>query len=455
MGERSVEELWTTVLGDLQVQVTRANYETWLKGTAGLALEAGVFTIGVPSPFAQEWLQHRLSPLIRKTVTKVVGSETNVEFTMLSPRSESGQPSPLFSPDPEMPKPVNGGYRRGLEASPPLSSRYTFDSFVVGSANRFAHAAAIGVTENPGQAYNPFFLYGGVGLGKTHLLHAIGHQCMARGLRVLYVTSEQFTNEFINALRERRTEEYRAKYRGPDVLLIDDIQFLADKEQTQESFFHTFNDLHNANRQIIISSDRPPRSMPLLEERLRSRFEWGLLADIQPPDLETRLAILQNKADELGVSLPADILDLIAHRFQSNVRELEGALNRVLAYSKAVDAPLTLDTATKALSELLQDGKGKNLSSGRILEAIALHFSFSVEQLISARRSKDLAHARQVAMYLLRNETRLSLSEIGGILGGRDHSTVVHGYEKIASQAEENTALRRSLMELTSQLRAT
>lgn len=456
MGQRTVQELWATALGELQVQVTPANYETWLRGTIGVSFQDQTLTIGVSSTFAKEWLHKRLSPLIRKTVSRVVGGDTEVAFLIVSSpaKHDSANPVSLFpSLQPASP-PISNDSAPVSERSTPLNPRYTFLSFVVGSANRFAHAAALCVADNPGQSYNPFFLYGSSGLGKTHLLHAIGRHCMQMQLRVLYVTSEQFTNQFINALRERRTEEFRSKYRSADVLLIDDIHFIADKEQTQESFFHTFNDLHNANRQIILSSDRPPRSMPLLEDRLRSRFEWGLIADIQPPDLETRLAILCNKADEIGVTVPPEILKLIAQRFQGNVRELEGALNRVLAYANALGACLTIELATSALSELVHDPRSTGISSADILEKVAGYFSLQVDDLTSTRRSKDLVLARQTAMYLLRKETKLSLAEIGRVLGGRDHSTVIHGYEKITSAAEQNTALRRTLMELTALLRS-
>ena len=456
MRPRSVQELWASALGELQVQVTRENYETWLQGTTGVSFQDRTLTIGVSSTFAKEWLQKRLSPLIKKTLSRVVGDDTEVQFLVVSAssRPESSKSATLFpSPQPATAA-VSNDSAPVAERPTSLNPKYTFLSFVVGSANRFAHAAAICVADNPGQSYNPFFLYGGSGLGKTHLLHAIGQRCTGLQLRVLYVTSEQFTNQFINALRERRTEEFRSKYRSADVLLIDDIQFIADKEQTQESFFHTFNDLHNANRQIILSSDRPHRSMPLLEDRLRSRFEWGLIADIQPPDLETRIAILHNKAEEIGASIDPEILNLIAQRFQGNVRELEGALNRVLAFANALGTRPTLELAANALSELIHDPRATEISPATILAKVASHFSLQLEDLTGARRSKELVLARQTAMYLMRKETKLSLAEIGQAVGGRDHSTVIHGCEKIASASEQNTALRRTLMELTALVRS-
>ena len=310
------------------------------------------------------------------------------------------------------------------------------------------------VAESPGHSYNPLFLYGGVGLGKTHLLHAIGYHCEVDRLRVLYITSEQFTNEFINALRERKTEEFRAKYRSVDVLLIDDIHFIADKEQTQESFFHTFNDLHNANRQIVISSDRPPRSMPLLEDRLRSRFEWGLIADIQPPDLEIRLAILQSKAEEINLLIPSEVLNLIAHRFQSNIRELEGALNRVVAFCHLADSPPTVELADATLTDLLYQSPHSAPAPTRIIEIVTSHFHLSSNDLTGPRRSQEIALARQIAMYIIRMETTLSYSEIGRQLGGRDHSTILHGFDKIAAGIEQNSRLRRTVAEISTLLHA-
>ena len=456
-GHGSSDEIWASALGELQVQVTRANFDTWLKGTMGLSLAENTFTIGVPSAFAKEWLQKRLSPLIKKTVSKVIGQPAEVCFSVLGTDQDTAptQDGPLFSAAAATPAlDTIREYSPLLPGGPPLNPKYTFSSFIVGSSNRFVHAAAAAVAESPGKSYNPFFVYGGVGLGKTHLLHAIGHRCREDRQKVLYITSEQFTNDFINALRERKTEEFRAKYRAVDVLLIDDIHFIADKEQTQESFFHTFNDLHNASRQIVISSDRSPRSMALLEDRLRSRFEWGLIADIQPPDLEMRLAILGSKAEELHFAVPQDVLNLIAHRFQGNVRELEGALNRVMAYCKVMDCAPTMESASTALAEMLHDPRGSAPAPAQILEAVAEYFRVSLDDLRGPRRSKDLAYARQIAMFVLRKETRLSLAAIGQELGGRDHSTVVHGYEKISAAAERNTALRRTLMELSAVLRA-
>jgi len=451
MDLRSASEIWESALGELQVQLSRPNYDTWLKDTRGLEVTEAALTIGTPTVFAAEWLRHRLAPLVRKTVTRVAGKELDIRFAVVDPNPATRTPAMVPSqPDQALPL---AAPRRNGQAHGFLNPRYSFSTFIVGSANRFAHAAALAVSEKPGQAYNPLFFYGGVGLGKTHLLHAIGHQCLAGQLAVLYTTSEQFTNEFIHALRERRTEEFRSKYRGVDVLLIDDIHFIADKEQTQESFFHTFNDLHTSGRQIVISSDRAPGFMPLLEDRLRSRFEWGLIADIQPPDLEMRLAILQNKADDLDASLDPQVLSVIAHRFPNNIRQLEGAFNRVIAFCRLAQAAPTVELAETAISELLQQPRHWAPSPTTVMDAVAAHYQVTPAELSGPRRSHDIAFARQVLMYLLRQETALTLTEIGRALGGRDHSTILHGCEKIAATIAQQPALARTLAELSSTVR--
>lgn len=319
---------------------------------------------------------------------------------------------------------------------------------MVGPSNRLAYSASLAVAEAPGHSYNPLFIYAGVGLGKTHLLHAIGHQVLAKGLTFLYVTTEQFTNEFITAIRERTTEQFRAKYRGVEVLLIDDIQFITGKEQTQEGFFHTFNDLHNASRQIVITSDRPPKALALLEDRLRSRFEWGLIADIQPPDLETRMAILRSKAEPLGVTLDDQVVEFVARKVQKNVRELEGSLNRIVAYARLSSSPITVELASRALAELFSDQGRRSLTPERVLEAVTGHFGVERSTLVGKRREKGVALARQVAMYLLREELNLPLTDIGRLLGGKDHSTVIHACGKIAYEMNVDPQLRKSILEI-------
>ncbi len=333
-----------------------------------------------------------------------------------------------------------------------LNPRYTFDAFIVGNSNRLAHAASLAVAEAPGESYNPLFLYGGVGLGKTHLLHAIGHQGVLTGLAVLYVSSEQFTNEIINAIRYRTTEEFRAKYRSVDILLVDDIQFIAGKESTEEEFFHTFNSLHEMSKQIVICSDRPPKAILSLEERLRSRFEWGLIADIQAPDLETRMAILRVKADLLNYPIPDEIIAYIAGRVQTNIRELEGCLNRLMAYQQLHRTNLTMDVARAAMSSLGNDNRETHLSSRQIAQAVAEYYHISLEAMCGKQRDKHIVMPRQIAMYLIRQETQESLLEIGQLFGGRDHSTVLHACEKIERTVNTNPTLRREVGAIREQL---
>lgn len=440
MKVRSATEIWQAALQELQLKVTSANYQSWLKNTVGLAYRDNCFVVGVPSAFVTEWLQKRLDPLIEKTLIGITGQPLEVQFQVYQGDGSEGINSLAPSPS-------------NQRFSPPkFNRRYTFSSFIVGTCNRLAHAAALGVAENPGSSYNPLFIYSGVGLGKTHLLHAIGWVGLRSCPRVIYVTAEQFTNEFISAIRERKTEEFRNKYRSVDVLLLDDIQFIAGKEQTQEGLFHTFNDLHNANRQIVISCDRSPKSLTLLEDRLRSRFEWGLIVDMQPPDIETRLAILQVKAEEQKTGVPPEVLHFIARRIQRNIRELEGALNRVLAYSRLTKSALTTDLATQALAEITTDVYKRTLTPEVILNVVAKFFGLPVESLQEKRRDKPVSLARQMAMYLLREELQCSWTQIGKELGGRDHSTILHGYQKIATEVNADPALRRDLLDIRERL---
>ncbi len=441
--KESPKEIWEVVLGELQSQVTSTNYDTWLKDTVGLVYEGDNFEVGVPSPFAVSWLEQRLGSLVQKTLIGVIGQEVNVCFQIQSqgaaakPRGKS--------------KSSSGNNHRKPRANG-FNPKYTFQSFIVGNCNRLANAAAQAVAEKPGHIYNPLFIYGGVGLGKTHLLHAIGNLISRNGHRVLYVSTEQFTNEFIKAIRERKTEEFRDKYRSVDILLIDDIQFIIGKEQTQEGFFHTFNDLHNGSSQIVITSDRPPRSMPLLEDRLRSRFEWGLIADVQPPDLETRLAILQAKSEEDQISASADVLDFIARKVQKSIRELEGSLNRVVAFARLTKEPLTLDLASKALAEFHESAPRRILSPQSIIDKAAKYFDLEPEALLGRRRDKMTVLARHLAIYLIREETECSFNEIGRVMGNRDHSAILRGYEKIALDIDTSPSLRRDAIEIRERL---
>ncbi|MDE3228429.1 MAG: chromosomal replication initiator protein DnaA, partial [Chloroflexota bacterium] len=348
--------------------------------------------------------------------------------------------------------PADGGMGVAPLTPPRLNQRYTFSTFIVGSGNRLAHAASQAVADDPGYAYNPLFLYGGVGLGKTHLLHAIGHTALERGLTVLYVSSETFTNEIVNAILYRKTEEFRAKYRSVDVLLVDDIQFIAGKDSTEEEFFHTFNSLYEANKQIVICSDRHPKAIVSLEERLRSRFGWGLTADIQPPDLETRIAILRAKAEASGRQTPDDVILYVANRVQSNIRELEGSLNRVMAFAELQGLPMSMDTAKAAMANLATDIRQRRVSIEDVLNGVADYYRVAVDDLKGKRRDKNIVVPRHVAMYLMRQETDASLQEIGQLLGGRDHSTVLHGCENVTRDIEENTALRKEVLAIRQQL---
>jgi chromosomal replication initiator protein len=329
-----------------------------------------------------------------------------------------------------------------------FNPKYTFDSFVVGPSNQLAYSAARAVADAPGKSYNPLFIYSGVGLGKTHLLHAIGHAAASRGLAVRYVTSEQFTNDFITSIANRTTEAFRQRYRSVEVLLLDDVQFMSGKEQTHESFFHTFNDLHNSGHQIVITSDRPPKALALLQDRLRSRFEWGLLADIQPPDLETRMAILLSKAKNLGVCFGESVIELIAKRVHNNVRELEGSLNRMVAQAELMSESITVQSASRILEELTADTERHAIDPERILEAVSNHFRVGTDSLLARGRTQKIAHARQVAMYLLINELEMTPTQVGRLLGGRDHATVIHGAGKINGEINEDTHLRREVLSI-------
>jgi chromosomal replication initiator protein len=437
-----VQKQWQTTLGELQLQMTRATFDTWLRGSQVIACKDGTFTVYVKHAYAVDWLQNRLQPLIRRTLQRHAGPGADVVFTARAPEREDllmlvpeTVPEQDTVPGAESPAKANG------RPSSLLNARYTFDTFVVGANNRLAHAASLAVSENPGQAYNPLFVYGGVGLGKTHLLHAMGHAAQREGRSILYVSSEWFTNDLINAIRGQQTEEFRTKYRNNDVLLVDDIQFIAGKERTQEEFFHTFNTLHGSGKQIVVSCDRPPKALVALEDRLRSRFGWGLIADVQPPDYETRIAILRAKAEGSFVQAPDEVLAYIARKIPSNIRELEGALIRVLAHAKLMHLPLNLETAHAALENIL--AHSADLSPEQIVSAVAQHYKLSEEQLIGRSRMRAVSVPRQLAMFLIRQETDTSLPQIGQILGGRDHTTILHGCEKIGTQIETDEQLRR------------
>lgn len=439
MEEPAARKTWETALGQLQLQVTRPNYETWLKDTVGLAAENGTFTVGTPTDFVSEFLNARMRPAIAKTVSAILGREVSIAFRVVGAAADNGTRE-------NGPEALNGGHPTpAVETSPTvakkLNRKLTFERFVIGDSNRLAAAAALAAAEHRGDDYNPLVIYGGSGLGKTHLLHAIGHRAAKSGRQVVYTTSEQFTNEFVTAIAQGRQDGFRRKHRCPDILLVDDVQFLAGKERTQEEFFHTFNDLHDEDRQIIITSDRKPGDIGGLERRLVSRFQAGLIADIQPPDEETRTAILRVKAREQGIHLSPDVEQLIVSRAQDNVRDLEGLLNRVAAYAKLTRSPIDERTTTLALSALAAHAPSALPSPQATIDAVAGYFNLQPQLLAGPSRAKPIAEARHIVMYLLREDVQLSLKEIGHLLGNRDHSTVIHGCRKISRLA--NTARGR------------
>jgi len=439
-------QMWEAALGSLELQVSRPSYATWLKDTVGLSFEDNKMVVGAPSPFVAQWLEQRMSSLVEATLSQVGGLTMTVQFRVVT------QPD---SPAPELEKsrtgfsqarqPTNARSNGNLDRSVKLNPKYTLDSFVVGESNQLAYAAALAVSSRPGSTYNPLFLYGGVGLGKTHLLHGIGHASASRGLSYLYVSSEQFTNEFITSIQMKRTQEFREKYRSVDVLLMDDIQFMRGKEAIQESFFHTFNDLHNSNRQIVIACDRPSSALAPLEDRLLSRFQWGLSADIRVPDLETRKAILAVKASSMGIGVPDEVLDLISENFLSSIRDLEGALNRICAYADLTAQPLGLDLAYLSLGDLLTTKRQQRPPSDLIISQVCSFYNVEASALTSKRRDKKILLARQVAIYLLRERAHLPLKDIGMLVGHRDHTTIRHAWAKIIEAKTTDRGLKAQL----------
>jgi chromosomal replication initiator protein len=442
----NAEQAWQSVIGQLQTEMSRASFDTWVRDTIMLSYDDGVMTIAVRNAYARDWLENRLLSTTARLLAGMMNRVVDVRFVVANGRDAVDEDELA-----EGGETVDGALPLvAKQRNPTLNPRYTFENFVVGANSRLAHAAALAVAERPARAYNPLFLYGGVGLGKTHLLHAIGNSCHSRGLNVLYVSSEEFTNDMINAIRTHTTQAFREKYRSADVLLIDDIQFIAGKEGTQEEFFHTFNTLHSQDKQIIVSSDRPPKSMVTLEERLRSRFEWGLIADIQMPDIETRQAILRYKAEKIGCNVPNEILDMIARRVQSNIRELEGALNRIIAFADLSGVPLSLQLAEMALADLLP--QVRNVPPLKLIALVANEWQTSVEALLGRDRSQRIAEPRQVAMYLLRHETNASLPQIGEVLGGRDHTTVMYAIQKITGDILIKKEMERKVNRIKQQL---
>jgi len=440
-----LKEIWQNVLGTLEPRLSKHSFETWIRPLQPLGFYNNNIFFTVPDSFTRDWLINHYAPLIKTIIRNLLSEDVQLEFlihdeipeTLLTRLQRSS---------------LEDKFLEGVQLHP----RYTFETFVVGNSNRFAHAACMAVAESPAAAYNPLFIYGGVGLGKTHLMHAIGHYIINnnKNLKVMYVTTEKFTNELISAIREDDTEEFRSKYRSIDILLVDDIQFLAKKERTQEEFFHTFNTLYEANKQIIISSDRPPRDIPTLEDRLRSRFEWGLITDIQPPDLETRIAILQKKAQLENLEIPLDTLSYIASKIESNIRELEGALIKLIAHATLYRCEINCEVAREALKDYLsKNEKPRQINISLIQRIVAEYYHVRPEDLRSKKRTRDVAFPRQVAMYLCRKLIDASLPKIGEEFGGRDHTTVLHALEKITEQMKVDYGLQTTISEIEEKIR--
>ncbi len=443
-----LEELWGEVLSKVEQKISKPSFETWLKSTKLISYGDENVTIAAPNSFAKDWLENHYVHLITGILSELTGEDRIIQFIVPKDMEENDftLPKPAVKPVENTPATSTSGM---------LNPKYTFDTFVIGSGNRFAHAASLAVAEAPAQAYNPLFIYGGVGLGKTHLMHAIGHYVTEQNptAKVVYLSSEKFTNEFINSIRDNKAVEFRNRYRNVDVLLIDDIQFLAGKEQTQEEFFHTFNTLHEESKQIVISSDRPPKEIPTLEDRLRSRFEWGLITDIAPPDLETRIAILRKKAKADGlIDIPNEVMLYIANQIDSNIRELEGALIRVVAYSSLVNMDINTDLAAEALKDIIPNSRPRTVTILDIQKAVGEHFNIRLEDFAAKKRTRSIAFPRQIAMYLSRELTDSSLPKIGSEFGGRDHSTVIHAHEKITKMLKDDQALQQDVQDIKTAL---
>lgn len=433
---------WENILDKLKNELSKPSFDTWLASSKLIDFTNNKLTVSVCNEFAKEWLETRYSALIKATVQNYLNAPVSLVF--------------IAEQDQQAESPVEVNTMNFGALSHPLNPKYTFDTFVIGNGNRFAHAAALAVAESPAKSYNPLFVYGGSGLGKTHLMHAISHVIVKNfpNLKILYVTGEQFTNELIDSIRYERQVEFRNTYRKIDILLIDDIQFLAGKEGTQEEFFHTFNTLYEANKQIIISSDRPPKEIPTLEERLRSRFEWGLTTDINPPDYETRIAILRKKAQLENFIVPDEIITFIASEIQSNIRELEGALSKITAYCMLTNQPITVALAEDILKDMIPPKNQKTISLEVIQKAVADHYKMSVQEFKQKKRTRIVAFPRQIAMYLCRNLTDLSLPQIGEKFGGRDHTTVIHACDKINELIKNDPAVEKSINDIIAKIKA-
>lgn len=447
------EKVWETTLGELELSLSKANFNTWLKDTFISDLKDKEITISAPNGFVKEWLDKKYSETIFKILKKQVPSLKKIYFKVgtLSKKSVA-HPIKTDSPLPTTKNSVILNSKKTTKTSS-LNPRYTFESFVVGGNNKLAHAASLAVSKNPGKVYNPLFIYGGVGLGKTHLMQAIGREVqeLHPKKKILYVSCENFCNEFIQGIRSGKINDFKKTYRGTDTLLIDDVQFLAGKEGTQEEFFHTFNYLHHLNKQIVLSSDRPPKAIATLEDRLKSRFEWGMIADITLPDFETRKAILESKAQEKHLILDKEVIDYIANNIQKNIRELEGALNRLLAVSELEKQSITLEITKQALKEIIQP-KIKSVSSEKIIEAVCQFYNLSKDDLTNQKRTKEVVLPRQITMYLLRIEMNYSFPKIADFLCKKDHTTIIYGCEKIEREAQNSPNLQADLAKIKEML---
>jgi chromosomal replication initiator protein len=446
--------IWDQALGQLKEKVGQQHYRTWLEPIRFIESNEKSIVLGVPNRFFKNWVEEHYSQAITTVLENICTKVLGVDFVIISDESKHAEVGPeeegtkeekFVEPAPKEAKKhiFPFLFKKPLQSEEStLNPKYTFDSFVVGPSNRFAHAAALAISESPAKAYNPLFIYGKVGLGKTHLMQAIGHQILSNkpNLRSIYISSEKFTNQLISAIQNRTTLKFRQMYRSVDLLLIDDIHFIAGKESTQEEFFHTFNALYDAHKQIVVSSDRSPKYISALEERLVSRFEWGLVTDIQPPDIETRIAILRKKAEREGVQTPNDVTFFIAEKIRSNIRELEGALIRVAAYAKLVGKDISLDLVKEVLKDVLKEDE-KKITIELIQQKVAQYFDIRVADMRNKRRTKAIVYPRQIAMYLSRNLTDFSLPEIGEYFGGRDHSTVLHAYEKVQRDVKRDDGI--------------
>ncbi|MCX7951229.1 MAG: chromosomal replication initiator protein DnaA [Clostridiales bacterium] len=449
-----IQSLWEKTLNIVKTELTEVGFNTWIKSLKPIKLTQDSLYLLAPTEFSKNILDARYKDLVGNAVKLVASKKYEIKFILENDDifKEIDLPKDVEKKvDPEnIVEDDNKNASSDELLTSTLNPKYTFDTFVIGNSNRFAHAASLAVAEAPAKAYNPLFIYGGVGLGKTHLMHAIGHYILNNNpkARVVYVSSEKFTNELINSIKDDKNVEFRNKYRNVDVLLIDDIQFIAGKERTQEEFFHTFNALYEANKQIIISSDRPPKEIPTLEDRLRSRFEWGLIADIQPPDFETRIAILKKKADMENLNVPNEVMVYIANKIQSNIRELEGALIRIVAFASLSNAEISVELATDVLKDIISSKNNKQITVELIQDVVASYYNLRIDDFKSKRRTKNVAYPRQIAMYLARKLTDLSLPKIGEEFGGRDHTTVIHAYEKISEDLEKDDTLKDTIDDL-------